>query len=817
MRVLGVLLGAALLAVGAWLLWGGQQSEDAGPTAGRGADTPPTLPALRGANARRDARTEEATAAQELTDDALAYRQRLKDPTPHDRARILGQLSGPQGESIHDGSVDSHSHDPVPSDGDSGYDDGRFVIELDAKYEYQLVFTALGYRPWVSPPRRYPGGKTSDLGTVTLQRGLMIRGYVLDKGGKAYADVSVHLEPDVDPVPAWWTPVAQSNGTFSIHEFTDPEGSFAFDQLPPGPYRLRFDTEPVFDAAILDQVAAGTHSVRVVLQRQRPAPDSATPEWEAALDLRTSDGGEVPEIGLDIDGNYEIFGWDQVGAVAELEVHGMGPVDLFITPGGSYRPVRVLQFARNEERRTVVLEPGLVLTGHVRGAPARVLEGTTLEISGWLDRRAHLSLEPPAEGALEAYFQEEVVLDAHGAFRFLGLPPGRGRLALGTPALSIPARECVVSTDKSPLTVTCETRSAVDLVFKAAPGMRLGTLTWEVREQTDGGESLADWGSDHEDTRREFRTRFYRPHPGQRYTVYAQTFDPPTAEMIEVEIPADADEVIIPMRRPTVLAGRVVDTEGRAIPYALVKLHPARGLLREREVDPYWDSNDVGELPYRQARSDGRFEIAIPPTGTARLTAHHLGWYLRDSPATVRAGQGEVILVMQAGKRITGRIKAPDALVGLGAFHHCEVEAWASEDGPVVHASVASSGFFELHGLPPGKYTLVAHHDGGGGAPGVIRKTAIASGARNVALELKPAHATALDMRDESGARLTNAVVYLRGPYFARRLETTGGKEPLFVCPGAPAGQLHFDITVDGANTHRVNVKAGTTTRYVVR
>jgi Carboxypeptidase regulatory-like domain/PDZ domain len=176
-----------------------------------------------------------------------------------------------------------------------------------------------------------------------------------------------------------------------------------------------------------------------------------------------------------------------------------------------------------------------------------------------------------------------------------------------------------------------------------------------------------------------------------------------------------------------------------------------------------------GEAAIARATTDekGAFAISLRP-GKVRLLATHKGFAPSEIEAVV-AGATDVVIELKRGGRITGSVHDQDGGKPVVAFSVVATERkGALERGAsITHSFFDSQGQFQLEGVRPGIYYVVAVAQGRGVSPEQrVEVTGSADGHCELALP-RGARLQGRVVDRPSGAGIANARVSLENPFAA--------------------------------------------------
>jgi hypothetical protein len=220
--------------------------------------------------------------------------------------------------------------------------------------------------------------------------------------------------------------------------------------------------------------------------------------------------------------------------------------------------------------------------------------------------------------------------------------------------------------------------------------------------------------------------------------------------------------------QPASLAGTVVDGQGRPVPGQALELRGAnadRARLLAGAAAETWGVDLY--IAQRNGRCDeaGRFAFDDLAPGryvlSARLSENHGEAVTREVTIEGGAGVRDVVLVLDRGLSIDGRITTPDS----GALPIVYVSVDPEGEGRSADCEAAADGRFVANGLSEGAYTLTAYpyastEDRAAGRVFLAtRVAAVAAGSRNVAIVLRAATKLRGHVVDASNAAVVGAPV----------------------------------------------------------
>ena len=386
-------------------------------------------------------------------------------------AALLGVVVGDDGAPVADADVDIEAADEElaaragQAEGDLTDAEGRFRLAPLAAGRWRVHAKAPGHLPSDPVEFEVGAGETRDDLVLTLTRGAVVSGRLLDATGAPATGYPVRLNV-VDPGADAASKLQLVDGgpfTSGKHETrTDLEGRFRFDALPEGEARLR--AHPGAEARVTTAVG---RPVEVALQLRRTG----------RIEGRVVDGRGAPVEGVEVLLSRPPEDFDE--ADTRTDAAGEFAFDELVADTYAVHALRDAARTPRVERSvgwgaTEIVDlafNGGVVHGVVRDPQGQPVEGVTVELAS----RREGDPDPDATTLVG-----RARTDAAGAYRVQDLPPGSLRLSLRSPTWILDPREVEL-----PPNATLERNLTVRRGGRLEGDVRLdGELPDEVRSLT---------------------------------------------------------------------------------------------------------------------------------------------------------------------------------------------------------------------------------------------------------------------------------------------------------------------------------------------
>ncbi|MEM8931319.1 MAG: carboxypeptidase regulatory-like domain-containing protein, partial [Acidobacteriota bacterium] len=532
---------------------------------------------------------------------------------------------------------------------------------------------------------------------LTLERGRQAVGRVVDQAEAPIVGATVRLLPNRPTQSLRFrmpTPAAEAT--------TDAEGGFTLDDLPVGRFDLdvaaegfasvtipglEIDAGPWTDLGIVALDRGASLVGRVVDDRDRPIANAEIHVLGAAHPrlwrMLHGPRNERPKHATDADGRFQIDGFTvdvPVTISARAEGHVPGRLD-GVLPGDA--PIRI------------------------RLARSSTLRGKVVDGSGWPVEGAEVSIRYPGRPDTNNAESTSDNTDNLGHFELANALAGSAEIHVQ--AREHQNRQLVVTVpepgvDAEPLEIVLTDGARLDGVVLSADGEPV-EQAWVLLHEPRG--SVQEPATT--DSTGRFRLRGLAPG---RYDLQVTHENLGTFNQSQ---DIEEGEQFVELRyQPGIdLAGQVVDDTGLPVAGASIFAHASGNFPAEAKSD-----------------ASGRFVLRSVSAGTYSVRVNAEGFASIHEEVEVGEGANPLLdLVLPRGAQVRGRVS------GLSLDELSRVTVRAMGPNFVEGRIIDFEGGFEILGLMPGAYELIADLDNGGRQANAKIDVADASPIDNVTLE----------------------------------------------------------------------------------
>ena len=559
----------------------------------------------------------------------------------------------------------------------------------------RLTVAARGYlRQWATPVR------PDALPTVLLQPAAVLVGRVVDEAGRAVAGAEVRGFATTD----------RRGRRMRDQEalvWTDDRGRFQLRGLSTeAPYELKVVATgfaPAEAEALTPAAGQAVAPLEIVLLQGRRATGRVidtedTPVAGARVSLWPALGGSGPEIFLrriregdpsqvtvttDGDGRFTFA--DLAGGHYDLEVaaEGFAPTRV--------RGVEIPDRGDQAELGTVILEPGVALSGRVVDPDGQPLEGAQITVSQ--DRFPGFVFRPPPGE------DEGIRSDVDGHFVVEDLRPEslvnlsinlQGYLGRSMTGVGVPPEE--------PLTVVLE--PAATLTGKVVDEQGDPVSQALVLLVKDGAGFRAERHHGVVEEEGHFEIQGLKTGNYQ-LMVRSQGYLPVEDRFVEVVVGKTIPSLTITLRRGATVEGRVVSAQGEPVPGAHV------GILQQFEGDPMRNMFSMVETD-----GDGHYRLEGVPLGPLDLEANHRSHARTVRSLEVQPGSNRLDFTLEGGLEVSGRVLSTTGEPIAGAAIRLRTTGGPGGRMFAQDATSGADGAFRIESVPRGTYQVAASRDG---------------------------------------------------------------------------------------------------------
>lgn len=669
--------------------------------------------------------------------------------------------------------------------------------------------------------------REKDIGVLWMGKANPLEGVVLDAAGMpvAAADVQVHegggsmlemlrnLPKMIETMDRDAVPAARTK--------SERTGRFTVDKVAPGPYtlvvraaghqlkthKIVMTSTGVAGGALTIRLAPGMPIKGIVVDERGRGIEDARVACMVKNDMESVLFGRQYSM-TDRDGRFVI---EAPPSQAALNV---------IVAAEGYPTLFTEARSGDQELRFVLVTGAEVLIRIVEKDTARPVEGARLMAMFSESLRAAGNNATFATGVTDQ--RGEVLINARPSkLQMLYLSHSERGNAMFNPMMNMMGQAAMMlsgpkdTTVKAPRT-ELEFKFAVGITVKGTVKDEAGKALAGVRVSTMG--IMGAGGSATTDAQGFYEMKNQSP-PILMVTAEAPGYvqspvAPNMASMMGQNAGEDMERDIV-LQRASSIAGRVVNSKGRALAGVEVKIGGGGGMAMLQGF--------MGGKQTITNASGGYVLDGILPEKSVHVMGHATG-YLNSKTGTFEVGPGVVQapdLVMKDGSRILVKVVDADGSIVRGARVEVSVAAkeqirWDMFAGFRGFADVITNtaGKAEILDLPDGRVTLTATKQGHAAARTAVDTQRAEKTSHDVELRLRAAVTLAGRVVDADGKAVAGAVVQsLPGEsadagYMPRVVDTTD-KRGRFELEGLPAAMVRVTATAQGYQAASMEVDAG--------
>jgi protocatechuate 3,4-dioxygenase beta subunit len=609
--------------------------------------------------------------------------------------QVAGTVVDTQGQPLEEARVQARAADTPSFHGERFYSapadegGGRFVLRDVQAGTYDIEAQATGYGTASVTNVRVAPGRTTSAGTITLGRGGVVRGSVVDSEGERIPGAEVYADRDTNTRTSNYSAQTDSTGAFEMRGL--PTGKFevrashpSFAPGKPASVEVDPDKEPVPARIVL--VRGGRLEGHVRHRDGRPFV-------EGRVMVSGGAGFSWPEpAGIGDDGSFVADHLSPGTSSVTVMTYASGP---YASPGPGVTSLTAIaaQEVEVREGETTTLDVALrdvVVAGRVTrgGQPApgirvAVRSGPQSYFSfAGRARPLPVTTGPPH---LAATTRED------GSYELVVFSPGPAGVGLQSATSAgqaCPGRQVTIpDVERYELDLEISDTAVSGIVVAQESGEPVREARLYLRG-LDPGVQRGAWGSAGADGRFTIAAE-----PGE-YRLEANAPGRMRASLPVSVGPAGAPDLRVEMERGLAIVGRLQDASGR----------PAGGY----EVGV--TAADDSFVPGAEARADGSFRIEGLNAQPHVLAAGSplAGYAVRGG---VTPGEEPVVLTLRPGGRIAVRVVGADGRPVREAYPMVEtVDGLRVELGGLVSGPTDAAGTWDL-AAPAGSIGVVARHE----------------------------------------------------------------------------------------------------------
>ena len=570
---------------------------------------------------------------------------------------------------------------------------GRFTLNsIEPAGSFELRIQAEGFAKQTQPlDPLQPHERREDV-KVTLDRGRMLRGRVVDESGAGIPEAEVSVQAAAEASGLGAMRLGRAGASDFPGANADRDGNFAIRGLPEGRYDLtvtrsgfaRSQREGLeigpegFDAGDVT-LRPGQRLVGQVLNADG-LPVEATEIFvqRSGSPMQMFLGGERPDEARPA-AISDPQGWFTIEDLAEGQ-----KVDLSLQRSGyvnkSAKALEVPQL----EPVTIRLEAASIVRGLVQDEQGDPIPGAQVT----LERLRTMEM---GNAVMQMMMAENSAADDAGRFRFEGQEPGKitlGASAAGFQQAKRADLEIPTGKDLNDVKLSLPEGAVLEgrvLAPDGKPAVRanVGPVTGRRAMASIDNTSRQSDGNGY------FRVEGLKPGP---VSIQATHDDYPRT-VKDLELKPGINRLNLRFEGGQAVSGRVVDDDGDGVGAALIRLAPA--------AQPWRGPETLSE-------ADGSFELPGVKAGDYRLQANAEG-FAPFGGADVSVADAPVLGLearLSVGAAIFGEVRGVDD----NDLPRVDVQVSGSELYAFKGSRVGTSGRYRIENLPPGDYQIAAMH-----------------------------------------------------------------------------------------------------------
>jgi len=487
-----------------------------------------------------------------------------------------------------------------------------------------LVVSADGFRETRVAARAQGGAVRPDPLVVTLDRGGVLAGVVLDPSGRPVPGALVHVvpadEPDIIANPRLRRWGNDGETVMAITVRAGADGRFSRSGLALGePVVVLAEGPGLARSLPSDSLmpTAARREVRVSLRLRSPAT--------LVLRVTAPDGTAVTAGKVRLGGTMSgLPSRSAPDAPGLFRFEGLAPGEYRVSiesPGWLPARERITLEAGRTTERTVALSAGATIAGVVRDEKGNPISGASVSLT---------REETREDGSWTSFTSGRTETDADGRFEIRGLAPGRHELSAFLPGICDLPEDLVVDAPKTDLVLTLRRMGVLRVRF-AAPdgGPRLPERVFVWEHLASGAGS----GSGHALTDGVLILRGFR---GEEKRIQVQFGEfVPFRRTVRIDWGETLDLGTVQVDPGVTVAGRIVDLDGKPVRGALIRADGPREAV---------------------AAADGSFRLEHVAAGKTAVSVRATGFLTLATEIDAGGKAKPAAIRLRRGALVTGRL-----------------------------------------------------------------------------------------------------------------------------------------------------------------